>query len=63
MCKDGSGNEGVQQYRAPVVISNAGIQPTVLKLAGEANFPADYVARVKNLTAPPLNHRAAEPLR
>ncbi len=47
--KDGSGNEGVQQFRAPVVISNAGIQPTVLKLAGEAHFPADYVARVKSL--------------
>lgn len=47
--KDGSGNEGVQQFRAPVVISNAGIQPTVLKLAGEAHFPADYVARVKGL--------------
>ncbi len=47
--KDGSGNEGVQQFRAPIVISNAGIQPTVLKLAGEANFPADYVARVKGL--------------
>jgi prolycopene isomerase len=47
--KDGSGNEGVQQFRAPVVISNAGIQPTVLKLAGEANFPAGYVARIKDL--------------
>ncbi len=47
--KDGSGNEGVQQFRAPVVISNAGIQPTVLNLAGEGNFPADYVARVKSL--------------
>ena len=47
--KDGSGNEGLQQFRAPVVISNAGIQPTVLKLAGEAHFPADYVAKVKAL--------------
>lgn len=35
--------------RARVVISNAGIQPTVLALAGEANFPADYVARVRAL--------------
>lgn len=36
-------------YQAPVVISNAGIQPTVLKLAGEASFPHDYVTRVKAL--------------
>lgn len=35
--------------RAPVVISNAGIQPTVLKLAGAEHFPADYVARVREL--------------
>ena len=35
--------------QAPIVISNAGIQPTVLKLAGEANFPADYVERIKGL--------------
>ncbi len=38
-----------RSFRAPVVVSNAGIQPTVLKLAGEALFPADYVARVKSL--------------
>ncbi len=36
-------------HRAPIVISNAGIQPTVLKLAGEAAFPTDYVERVKGL--------------
>ncbi len=36
-------------YNAPVVISNAGIQPTVLKLAGEEHFPQDYVERVKAL--------------
>ncbi len=35
--------------RAPVVISNAGIQPTVLKLAGAEAFPADYVERVRSL--------------
>lgn len=35
--------------RARAVVSNAGIQPTVLKLAGKACFPADYVARVESL--------------
>lgn len=35
--------------RAPAVISNAGIQPTVLKLAGTEHFPADYVERVRAL--------------
>ncbi len=37
------------EYRAPVVISSAGIQPTVLKLVGEAHFPAEYVERVRGL--------------
>jgi len=41
--KDGS------TYRAPVVISNAGIQPTVLKLVGEEHFDAGYVQYVKDL--------------
>ena len=36
-------------FRAPVVVSNAGIQPTVLKLAPEGTFPDEYVDRVKNL--------------
>ncbi|MBP1686485.1 MAG: hypothetical protein H6Q33_2628 [Deltaproteobacteria bacterium] len=35
--------------RARAVISNAGIQPTVLKLAGREHFPADYVERVEAL--------------
>ncbi len=35
--------------RADAVVSNAGIQPTVLKLAGGEHFPADYVERVKSL--------------
>ncbi|UCH29510.1 MAG: hypothetical protein JSV06_00385, partial [Myxococcales bacterium] len=39
--------EGVLRCRA--VISNAGIQPTVLKLAGSEHFPAEYVERVKSL--------------
>jgi prolycopene isomerase len=38
-----------REIRAAAVISNAGIQPTVLKLAGEENFPSDYIQRVKNL--------------
>jgi prolycopene isomerase len=35
--------------RAPVVISNAGVQPTVLKLAGADQFPGDYVEYVRQL--------------
>lgn len=37
------------KYYAPVVISNAGIQPTVLKLVGESAFPPAYVQRVREL--------------
>ena len=37
------------ELRAKAVVSNAGIQPTVLKLAGSEYFPADYVERVKGL--------------
>jgi phytoene dehydrogenase-like protein len=40
---------GGRVLRAPVVVSNAGIQPTVLKLTGAAHFPSDYVARVEGL--------------
>lgn len=51
---DGGKAAGIQSrdgeiYRAPVVISNAGIQPTVLRLTGEANFPPGYAGRVKHL--------------
>lgn len=35
--------------RAPVVISNAGIQPTVLSLTGAGHFPDEYVERVRDL--------------
>ncbi|MBK6287092.1 MAG: NAD(P)/FAD-dependent oxidoreductase [Gammaproteobacteria bacterium] len=35
--------------RARVVVSNAGIQPTVLDLAGAASFPPEYVQRVERL--------------
>jgi prolycopene isomerase len=40
-------DEGVLRARA--VVSNAGIQPTVLRLAGREHFPADYIARVESL--------------
>ncbi len=36
-------------FRARAVISNAGIQPTVLKLAGVEHFSADYVEYVRKL--------------
>jgi len=35
--------------RARAVVSNAGIQPTVLSLAGAEQFPDDYVERVRGL--------------
>jgi phytoene dehydrogenase-like protein len=36
-------------FRAPVVISNAGIQPTVLKLVGAEHFETAYVQYVQKL--------------
>jgi len=36
-------------YRAPIVVSNAGLQPTVLKLVGEQHFDKSYVSYVKSL--------------
>jgi len=36
-------------FHAPIVISNAGIQPTVLKLVGEKHFDKGYVNYVKDL--------------
>ncbi|MBA7643731.1 hypothetical protein ES703_51464 [subsurface metagenome] len=36
-------------FHAPIVISNAGIQPTVLKLVGEEHFDRGYVNYVKDL--------------
>jgi phytoene dehydrogenase-like protein len=35
--------------RARAIVSNAGIQPTVLRLTGPEHFPTDYVERVKSL--------------
>ncbi len=36
-------------FRAPIVVSNAGIQPTVLKLVGEEHFDQGYVNYVRDL--------------
>lgn len=36
-------------FKAPVVISNAGIQPTVLKLVGEEHFDRSYLNYVKEI--------------
>lgn len=37
------------EIRATAVVSNAGIQPTVLTLAGAGQFPSEYVERVRSL--------------
>lgn len=36
-------------FRAPIVISNAGLQPTVLRLLGEGDCPLDYRGYVERL--------------
>jgi phytoene dehydrogenase-like protein len=36
-------------FYAPIVVSNAGIQPTVLKLVGEEHYDKSYVNRIKGL--------------
>ncbi|MFA5375463.1 MAG: NAD(P)/FAD-dependent oxidoreductase [Dehalococcoidia bacterium] len=36
-------------YRAPIIVSNAGLQPTVLKLVGEQYYDKSYIDYVKNL--------------
>ncbi|MDR0434060.1 MAG: NAD(P)/FAD-dependent oxidoreductase [Gracilibacteraceae bacterium] len=41
---------GGQEYRADIIASNADIRNTVLKLAGAAHFPPDYVEYVSKLT-------------
>lgn len=38
-----------REFQAPIVISDAGLQPTVLKLVGEEEFDKSYVNYVKNL--------------
>ena len=37
------------EFKAPIVISSAGIQPTVLKLVGEEHFDRSYVTYIKDL--------------
>ncbi|MBW2421653.1 MAG: NAD(P)/FAD-dependent oxidoreductase [Deltaproteobacteria bacterium] len=37
------------EFRAPVVVSSAGIQPTVLKLCGEEHFDKAYVNYIRSL--------------
>ena len=37
------------RFEAPVVVSNAGIQPTVLKLVGEEHFDESYTRYVRDL--------------
>jgi phytoene dehydrogenase-like protein len=36
-------------FTAPIVVSNAGLQPTVLRLVGEEHFSEDYSRAVKDL--------------
>ena len=36
-------------FKAPIVVSNAGIQPTVLRLVGEQHFDKGYVNYIKDL--------------
>jgi prolycopene isomerase len=36
-------------FKAPIVVSNGGIQPTVLKLVGEEHFDKSYVGYVKDM--------------
>ena len=36
-------------FRAPIIVSNAGLQPTMLKLVGEQYFDKSYVSYVKEL--------------
>lgn len=40
---------GGRQFEAPVVVSGAGLQPTVLKLVGEGQFERSYVQKVRGL--------------
>lgn len=37
------------EYRAPVVVSNSGLQPTILKLLGEGDVPETYAKEVEAL--------------
>ncbi|MDR1628815.1 MAG: NAD(P)/FAD-dependent oxidoreductase [Oscillospiraceae bacterium] len=46
---NGVTTEDGKHFTAPVVISNAGIRQTVLKLVGEDHFSTDYTQKIKNL--------------
>jgi prolycopene isomerase len=37
------------RFEAPIVVSNAGIQPTVLRLVGEEHFDRSYLSHVRGL--------------
>lgn len=41
--------EDGEEFKSPIVISSAGVQPTVLKLVGEEHFDKGYVSWVKDL--------------
>ncbi len=41
--------EDGEEYRAPLVISSAGVRQTALKLAGEEHFSPEYIDRLKQL--------------
>jgi len=40
---------GDEVFKAPIVVSNAGIQPTVLKLVGEEHFDKGYLGYIKDM--------------
>ena len=42
--------EAGEEFRAPVIISNADLKLTVSDFVGEQHFPKEYVEKVKNLT-------------
>jgi phytoene dehydrogenase-like protein len=48
-CVTGVVTEKGDEFRAPIVVSSAGLQPTVLKLVGEKHFDKSYVNYVKDL--------------
>ena len=48
-CVTGVVTEKGDEFRAPIIVSSAGIQPTVLKLVGEKHFDKSYINYVKDL--------------
>ena len=41
--------EAGDEFKSPIVVSNAGIHPTVLKLVGEKHFDKSYLNHIKDL--------------